>query len=155
MTDVDFEANGPERQVAFDMARLGLVVGPVLLAIGLIGWGLAGLASSALAFALVVVNLLLGAWIIGRAASISPELMMAAVLGGFVFRLVMLAVIVVPIRGYGWFEVVPFAIALVGGHLGLLAWETQRVSLSFTYPGLPPKRATALSTAESRSRHNR
>jgi hypothetical protein len=50
----------------------------------------------------------------------------------------LLALVVVPIRSLDWFEVIPFSITLVGGHLALLAWETQRVSASLAYPGLPP-----------------
>lgn len=132
------EGQAPERQVALDMARLGLIVGPVFMAVSTLVWGLGGLASSALAFAIVVVNLLLGAWIIDRAAAVSPELLMGAALGGFILRLMLLSAVVVPIRNMGWFEMVPFAVTLIGGHLGLLAWETQRVSMTLAYPGLPP-----------------
>lgn len=148
-------AHGPEREVALDMARLGLVLGPAFVVVSALVWGFGGLASSALAFAIVVANLVLGAWIIGRAAAVSPDLLMGAVLGGFLFRMIALSVIVLPIRGYGWFEVVPFALTLVGGHLGLLAWETQRVSLTLAYPGLPPKKANRLTTARPRSKPDR
>lgn len=146
MVETEIGANGPEQEVAFDMARLGLIVGPVFFVVSMIIWGLGGLASSAIAFALVVVNLLFGAWIIGRTASVSPNLLMGAVLGGFVFRLIVLSVIVLPIRDFRWFEVAPFALTLIGGHLGLLGWETQRVSLTLAYPGLPPKKSTAGAT---------
>ena len=149
------EPAGPEREVAFDMARLALFVAPaILLGAGLV-WGWGGLASSALALGIVVANLLLGAWIIGRAAAVSPNLLMGAVLGGFFLRLMVLSAIVLPIRGLDWFEVVPFAITLVGGHLGLLTWETQRVSASLAYPGLPPKGASARSLARPRSTSHR
>lgn len=154
MVDPDIGTNAPERQVAFDMARLGLIVGPGFCLVGFLAWGLGGLASSAIAFALVVINLVLGAWIIGRAADVSPNLLMGAVLGGFVFRLAALTAVVLPIRDFTWFEVAPFALALVGGHLGLLAWETQRVSISLAYPGLPPKGGKPL-TARSRSTSDR
>lgn len=157
MTDLDAEIgpSGPESEVAFDMAKLGLIVGPVFFIVSVLIWGLGGLASSAIAMTLVVVNLLLGAWIIGRAAAVSPNLLMGAVLGGFVFRLMALSVIVLPIRGYSWFEVVPFALTLVGGHLGLLGWETQRVSMSLAYPGMPPKNATPVTKARPRSTSDR
>lgn len=128
----------PEREVAADMARLGLTAWPVLALVSTVVWGPAGLASSSLALGLVVANLLLGAWIIDRAAAISINLLMAAVLGGFIGRLLLLTAVVLPIRDASWFEIVPFAIGLIGGHLGLLAWETQRVSASLAYPGVRP-----------------
>lgn len=149
------EHAAPERQVALDMARLGVVVGPAFLAIAALGWGWAGLVSAGLAFALVVLNLLAGAWIIGRAAAISPNALMAGVLGGFLVRLIALSVIVVPLRGHDWFEVWPFALALVGGHLALLVWESRRVSMSFAYPGLPPRKATTVPPHRWRSKASR
>jgi hypothetical protein len=161
-TEPPIEVHGPERDVALDMARLGLVVGPVFAVVATIVWGLGGLASSALASTIVVANLLLGAWVIGRAAAISPNLLMGAVLGGFILRLMAMGAIVLPIRDLSWFEVVPFAVTLVGGHLGLLAWETQRVSISLAYPGLAPDKGRvpanpvkALSTTRSRSESDR
>lgn len=140
---------GPEREVALDMARLGLVLGPLFAIVSLIVWGPGGLASSALAFAIVVGNLLLGAWMIGRAAAISLNLLMAAVLGGFLLRLGLLTAVVLPIRSIDWFELAPFAITLVGGHLGLLAWETQRVSASLAFPGVRPDKVAPLSRVRS------
>ena len=55
------KVDGPERQVALDMARLGLMLGPAFVIVSGLIWGVGGLASSALAFVIVVVNLLLGA----------------------------------------------------------------------------------------------
>ena len=154
MAEPALDVHGPEREVALDMARLGLLLGPAFVAVSALVWGLSGMASSALAFVIVVANLVLGAWIIGRAATVSPDLLMGAVLAGFLFRMIALAVIVLPIRGYDWFEVAPFALTLVLGHLGLLAWETQRVSMTLAYPGLPPKKATQVTTARLRSNND-
>lgn len=127
MTNAVVGARGPERAMVADMARLGLILGPVLVAIGTIFWRFDGFLSSVLAFALVLGNFALGAMIIDRAAAISPTALTGAVLGGFVIRLLLLTVIVVPLRNVSWFEAVPFGIALIGGHLGLLSWESQRV----------------------------
>jgi hypothetical protein len=149
------KVDGPEREVALDMARLGLMLGPAFVIVSGLIWGLGGLASSALAFVIVVTNLLLGAWVIGRAAAVSPNLLMGAVLGGFLFRLMAMSAVVLPIRDLSWFHAVPFAVTLVGGHLGLLAWETTRVSITLAYPGLPPKNATALTNARPRSESTR
>lgn len=145
------DRHGPEGDVARDLARLGLLVSPGFLALGLVFWGVGGALSSGLAVAIVITNFLLGAAIIGRCAAISLELLMIGVLGGFVLRLILLAVVVVPLRDLAWFEVVPFAIALVGGHLGLLAWETQRVSITLAYPGLRPSNRSPVTTGRTRS----
>lgn len=149
------DPSGPETEIALDMARLALIVGPLFVIVSGLVWGWGGATSSLIALAIVVANFLLGAWIVGRAAAISPNLLMGAVLGGFILRLMLLSAIVLPIRDLGWFEIVPFAITLVGGHLGLLAWETQRVSASLAYPGLPPKGAPARSIARQRSSSHR
>jgi len=155
MTESRIVATGPEREVARDMARLGLMVAPLFLIGTSIIWGVAGLISSAIALTFVIVNLLFGAWIIDKAAAVSPNLLMGAALGGFFLRLMVMALVVVPIRDYSWFEVVPFAVTLVGGHLGLLAWETQRVSMTLAYPGLAPRKATALTNVRPRSASDR
>jgi hypothetical protein len=132
MTNAVVGARSPERVLVADMARLGLIVGPILVAVGTIFWGFDGLISSLFAFGLVVANFALGALIIERAAAISLNALMGAVLASFAARLLLLTVIVVPVRHLSWFEVVPFSVALVGGHLGLLSWESQRVAANLS-----------------------
>ena len=51
----------PEKAVAKDLVRRGLLVLPIALALGFVGWGLDGVASVAFAYALVLVNFLLAA----------------------------------------------------------------------------------------------
>jgi hypothetical protein len=121
-----------------DVARLGLIVAPIFMAVCAAFWGWHGLASSLLALVLVVGNLALGALIIERAVRISLTFLMGAVLGGFLVRLILLALIVLPIRQLSWFTAVPFGISLVGGHLVLLAWESQRVSTTLSSPNTAP-----------------
>lgn len=151
MTTNFLGGRGPEGDVALDMAKLGGIVGPVVIGVSLLIWGVPGLISSSLAFAIVVFNLLFGAWLIAMAIAISTQFLMPAMLGGFVMRLGLLTAIVIPIRNQDWFAVTPFAIALIGGHLGLLAWETQRVSASLAHPGMPPSKRSPLEAARMRS----
>jgi len=113
-----------------------MILGPGFVLIGTIFWRFDGFLSSVLAFALVLGNFALGAFIIDRAAAISPTALTGAVLGGFVARLLLLTVIVVPMRNLSWFEIVPFGITLIGGHLGLLSWESQRVTASLSAPAV-------------------
>ena len=59
-------------------------------------------------------------------------------LAGYLVRLGVLTGVVLAVRATGWFDAVPFAIALLVTHLGLLATETRRVSASLAFPGLKP-----------------
>lgn len=128
----------PERDVARDMAQRAVLLAPVLLGVLGAAWGWDGFFSGGYALVLVVVNLLLGAALITWSADISPNLMYGAVLGGYFVRLGIITAAVLPVRDAGWFAVVPFAIALLVSHLGLLIWETRRVAASLAYPGLKP-----------------
>jgi len=141
-------AEAPEREIAVDLARRGLMVGPVFLAVGAIFWQMGGLASSALALGLVILNFLAGAWLLGWAAKISPNLLMGAALGGYILRLGLITAVVLPIRDASWFEIAPFAITLIVSHLGLLVWETKYVSASLAYPGLKPAGDSLIGSAK-------
>ena len=128
----------PEREVARDMVRKALPAAPVFLIAAAIGWGLDGALSSAYALALVCANFLLAAGLMAWSARISLTLMMAVVLGGYIARLGLLVVAVVPLRNAGWMELTPLAITLGVAHLGLLLWELRAVSASLAFPGLKP-----------------
>ncbi len=129
----------PEREVASDLFRRGVIISPFLLVICLIFWGLSGLACGAIALGIVLANFLGGAWVIEWAVRISPQLLMGAVLGGFVIRMGVITATVLPIRNSDWFNIVPFATILIFLHLGLLIWETRYVSATLSYPGLKPR----------------
>ena len=79
---VTVEPVAPESDIARHLARRAVLVAPVFLLVGVLGWGLDGLLSSALALVLVAVNFRLGAAIITRAAQISINALYGAVLGG-------------------------------------------------------------------------
>lgn len=143
----------PERDIARDLARRAVWVTPVFVAVGAIGWGATGAASSAIALALVVANFLIGAAIITRAVSISLNALYGAVLFGYLIRLGALAVIAVVLKGSGdWFAAVPFAITLLVTHLGLLTWETRHVSASLAFPGLMPQPVPQVTPEENHSK---
>lgn len=129
----------PEQQIARDLVRRGLLIGPVLIVICGAIWQWAGVASASLAVALVLVNFMLASALITWSVRISPEAMMAAVLGGYVLRLALLTAVVLPLRNLDWFSIPPFAITLIVTHLGLLAWELRYISATLAYPGLAPR----------------
>lgn len=134
----DQRPEAPERRVAADIARRGLLAGPPLVLFCALGWGLGGLWSSLLALGLVLFNFLAGAAIIGLCARISLAVLMGGVLGGYILRLGIITAVVVPIRNAGWFDAVPFAIVLLVLHIGLLIWELRHVAASLAHPDLNP-----------------
>ena len=136
--DVALPAEGPEREIARDLARRAAWVSPAFVALGAVIGGVNGAVSAGLALLLVAGNFLLGAAIIGRAVSISLNALYGAVLLGYVVRLGLLAVIALVFKSTGWSSAVPFAITLIVTHLGLLAAETKRVSMTLAHPGLAP-----------------
>ncbi len=141
MTSPDFPADhGPavEAQVVADMARRALPAFPVLILVAGVFWGFDGALSAAFAVALALANLGLSAVLLARAARISLPLLMAAALGGFLLRLVLLTAVVWAVADQPWVEVVPLGLTLVVTHLGMLIWETRHVSASLAFPGLKP-----------------
>ena len=134
------EIDAPERAVALDMVRRSVFFAVPLLAAGAVGWRWSGVWSVGLALGLVLVNLMLGAAVIGWGARRGPAALMAGALGGYVVRLGIVAAVVLPVRHHDWFELLPFAVSLILTHLGLLIVETRHVSVSLAYPGLKPER---------------
>jgi len=128
-----------ESTIARDLARHALLAAPVLiLALGL--WRGADAAGAvALALAIVCVNWLVSAAMLGWAARTSPNLLMAAALGGFIARLVAITAIGVGIKELDIVDWPVFCITLVVSYLGLLAWETRSISVSLASPGVKPR----------------
>lgn len=132
------EGPAPEAQIIRDLVRRGLKAAPVVLLIGFLGWNLEGLASTALALALVMANFVAAAALQSWAARISYALVMGVALFGFLVRLGLIAGVVLLVGDQPWIEPLPLGLTLVIGHLGLLVWETRFVSASLAFPGLKP-----------------
>ena len=135
---VAVEPVAPESDIARHLARRAVLVAPVFLVGGLIGWGPTGLFSAALGLVLVAVNFRLGAAIITRVTQISINALYGAVLGGYVARLGLMTAVVLVVKAGGWLATVPFAITLLVTHLGLLVWESRHVALTLAAPGRRP-----------------
>ena len=136
-----FEGAAPEVEVSRDMIRRGLIVGPVLIALCGIIWSMAGVASSAYALALVLINFGIAAGLIAVTARISLGLMMGAILFGYLIRLAMLFLAVYLVKDAGWISRPALGLTIIVSHLGLLAWELKYVAASLAYPGLKPSRS--------------
>ena len=134
------EGPAPEVKVTRDMLKRGLIVGPVLIAICGVIWGLDGAWSSAYAIALVLVNFALAAGLIAGTARISLGLMMGAVLFGYLIRLGLIFLAVILVKDAGWISLPALGATIIVTHLGLLLWELKYVALSLAHPGLKPAR---------------
>jgi hypothetical protein len=133
-----------EREVVVDMVRRAAPALPVMvLAAGLLR-GADGAWSASFAAALVVLNFLLAAALIGWAARISPVAMAATAMGSFAGRLLLVTVAFLLVKDQAWVDVAVFGFTLILTHLGLLIWETRHVSASLAFPGVKPARARSL-----------
>lgn len=128
----------PEPEIMRDLVRRGLMVTPVVLLVGAVGWGWSGVSSVAIAMAIVLANFAAAAALQAWAARISYGLVMGMALVGFLVRMALIAVVVLLIGNQPWVAPLPLGVTLVVGHLGLLVWESRFVSASLAFPGLKP-----------------
>lgn len=143
MTALDRQAPVPpappvEREIALDMLKRGVWFAPAILLLATVIWGMDGLASAAVAIALVAVNLLLAALSLSWAAKISLTAIMAVSLGGFAVRMALVCLVLLAVRDAPWINLTALAVTVVVTHLGLLIWELRYVSASLAFPGLKP-----------------
>ena len=129
----------PEAQLALDMARRGLMVAPLWIAVFGVVRGVDGAASAAYGLGVALANLGLAALLAARFARISPAALGAATLAGYPVRLALVVAAFFAVRNAGWLDVWAFGLTLGLAHLGLLVWEARSARLSFTYPALAPR----------------
>jgi hypothetical protein len=134
-----FVDSQPELEVARDLLRHALWLGPVLVVLSGLVWGIDGVWSSLFGVALVLANFVVAAALMGWAAKISPTVLMAVVFGGFFVRMGLVLTALLLVQKQSWVVLAPLAITIIVTHLGLLLWETKYVSLSLAYPGLKPQ----------------
>ena len=131
-----------ESRIARDLARKAMIAAPIVI-VGVGAWrGVDAGAAVALAFAVVVVNFLGSAAVLGWTARRSPELLMGVAMMSFIMRLVFVTAIGVGIKALDIVDWPVFCITLVAGYLGLLFWEMRSISLSLASPGLKPRPST-------------
>jgi hypothetical protein len=109
----------------------------VILGCGLLR-GVDGAISAAIGLVLVMLNFALSARLIGWAAERSLSLLQAAVLGGFVVRLLVLTLIVLGLEQFAFIDLPVLVLTIAVTHVALLIWETRYVSLTLAAPGLKP-----------------
>jgi len=129
-----------EGDIARDLARRAALIAPVVvLACGL-GWGAPGAVSAAIGLVLVAANFLAAARVMAWAAVRGQSVVMGAVLGGYVLRLVVLLGVVLALQQVSWLNIAVLVVTLAVTHLALLTWELRFVSFSLAAPGLKPAR---------------
>jgi hypothetical protein len=133
-----FDGPAPETEIAKDMLKRAALVGPVLvLVFGLI-WGVDGALSTLYGLAIVLLNFALAAAMLSFAARISPAMMMFAALFGYLIRLTLIFAAIWLVKDASWVDLLPMGITIIVTHLGLLLWEMRYVSASLAFPGLKP-----------------
>ena len=136
----DYVEGSPELEIVTDMVRRAIPVAPLLvLGCGLV-WGIDGALSSAFGIGLVLLNFVLTALLLSWAAHVSPTMLMAATLGGFLVRMALIVGAVLLAKGTSWASMAPLLLTILVTHVGLLMWETRYVSLTLAYPGLKPRK---------------
>jgi len=130
--------DAPELDIARDLARHALPLGAVLIAFSALIWRGDGAYTAAFAMAIIVLNLLAAAGLMAWSARISPTVLMAAVFGGFIVRMGIVALAIFLVKDASWVQLPLLAFSLLIGQLGLLFWETRYVSGSLAFPGLKP-----------------
>jgi hypothetical protein len=128
----------PESDVARHLARHALLVAPLVLVLAGALRGVDGVVGAAIGLALVAVNFLAAATILGWAATRGVSAIYAAILGGFLVRLAALTGIVLALRSVSFVDVPVLVLTIAVTHLALLFWETRYVSLTLAAPGLKP-----------------
>lgn len=113
----------PERLIVRRVAPSAALAVPVGFASGMIvgGWNVG--ASAAIGLALVVLNAIVHAESVSRAARVSLTAYSVVVAGGAVVRLGAIVGVMVGLSRLGWFSPLAFGLAVVPGTVGLLACE--------------------------------
>jgi hypothetical protein len=118
----------PERELMRRISPFALPTAVVAFVIGALlagadtGW------SAAIGIAVVTANFVANAWSVAWAAGISPVVLYAVALGGFVVRLIVVAVAILLLQQLSWFSVVAFVAAFVPATVALLAVEMKLLS---------------------------
>ena len=128
-----------ESTIAHDLAKKAAIVAP-LLVIGLGIWrGPDAALGAAVALAIVIVNFLAAAAILGWTARHAPHALTGVALMSFLVRLGVITLLGAGIKALDVVDWPVFCLTLIGSYFVLLFWELRSVSLTLAYPGLKPK----------------
>jgi hypothetical protein len=123
VTSVDPEREALRR--VLPLAPGGLVAS---FALGQVLGGSGAAWSAAIAVVIVTANFVANALSVAWAAHISPMILYAVAMGGFVVRLIVFTVALVLLNTLAWFSPLAFALTLVPATIGLLIVEARTLS---------------------------
>lgn len=118
----------PERELIRRISPFALPVAVVTFAIGALLGGAGAGWSAAIGIVIVYVNFVAHAGSLAWAAKISPVILFATGLGGYVVRLGAVVAIIALLRLLPWFSTVAFIAALVPATIALLVVEAKLLS---------------------------
>jgi len=118
----------PERELIRRISPFALPVAIVAFAVGALFGGSDAGWSAAIAIAVVYLNFVAHGWSLAWAASISPVMLYAVGLAGFILRLGVIVAIIAVLDQLAWFSVVAFVAALVPSTIVLLVVEGKLLS---------------------------
>jgi hypothetical protein len=118
----------PERELIRRIAPFALPAAIAAFVIGALIDGPAAGWSAAIGIAVVALNFVANAWSLAWAATISPVIVYAVGLGGFIVRLGIVVVLLVLLRQLDWFSTVAFIAALVPATIALLVVEMKMLA---------------------------
>ncbi len=113
----------PERELLRRLLPFSLPAVAIAVVAGAVLGGAGAGVSAGIAVAAVAINLILSATCVAWAARISPIVLMAVGLGGFVVRLATFTVTLLLLDRVGWFSPIAFAAAFVPATVALLTVE--------------------------------
>jgi len=123
VTNVEPEHLAIRRVLPF--APVALVVAFVL---GQVLSGSGAAWSAAIAIVIVLANFVANALSVAWAAHVSPTILYAVAMGGFVMRLIVFTIALVLLNTVSWFSPMAFALTLVPAMIGLLVVEARALS---------------------------
>jgi hypothetical protein len=113
----------PERELIRRISPFALPVAVLAFVIGTSVDGTGAGWSAALAVVVVYLNFLAHGWSLAWAGGVSPVMVFAVGMGGFIVRLAIAVAIIAVLRQFEWFSTIAFIAALIPTTLALLIVE--------------------------------
>jgi hypothetical protein len=118
----------PERELIRRISPFALPVGIAAFVLGTLVDGTDAGWSAAIAIAVVYVNFVAHGWSLALAATISPTVLFAVGVGGFLVRLGIIVLVIALLQQTEWFSIVAFIAALIPATIALLMVEMKILS---------------------------
>ena len=118
----------PERELIRRISPFALPVALAAFALGTLLDGIDAGWSAAIAIAVVYLNFVAHGSSLALAATISPTVLYAVGLGGFLVRLGVIVAVIALLQQTDWFSIVAFIVALIPSTVALLVVEMKLLS---------------------------